>query len=91
MDFLPLSGIVVIDLTWHRAGPVTSRLLGNWGAEIIKIEAPTDQGDSMGGSREGFDYQNLHRNKKSLSVNLKTEQGQQILQRLVRKADVVLE
>ncbi|MGJ0624906.1 CoA transferase [Xenorhabdus bovienii] len=91
MDFLPLSGIVVIDLTRHRAGSVTSRLLGDWGAEIIKIEEPTDQGDSMGGSREGFDYQNLHRNKKSLSVNLKTEQGQQILQRLVRKADVVLE
>ncbi|CDH32287.1 CaiB/BaiF CoA transferase family protein [Xenorhabdus bovienii] len=91
MDFLPLSGIVVIDLTRHRAGPVTSRLLGDWGAEIIKIEEPTDKGDSMGGSREGFDYQNLHRNKKSLSVNLKTEQGQQILQRLIRKADVVLE
>ncbi|MCG3461970.1 CoA transferase [Xenorhabdus bovienii] len=42
MDFLPLSGIVVIDLTRHRAGPVTSRLLGDWGAEIIKIEEPID-------------------------------------------------
>ncbi|NDL14456.1 formyl-CoA transferase [Photorhabdus sp. HUG-39] len=91
MTALPLSGIVVVDLTRHRAGPVTSRLLGDWGAEIIKIEEPTDKGDSMGGTREGFDYQDLHRNKKSLSVNLKTKQGQGILQRLVRKADIVLE
>ncbi|MFP2240979.1 CaiB/BaiF CoA transferase family protein [Pseudescherichia vulneris] len=91
MLHLPMSELTVVDLTRHRAGPVTSRLFADWGAKVIKIEEPTDRGDSMGGSREGFDYQNLHRNKHSLSVNLKTEDGQQIIKRLVAKADIVLE
>ncbi|WP_202963177.1 CoA transferase, partial [Aeromonas aquatica] len=86
-----MSELTVVDLTRHRAGPVTSRLFADWGAAVIKIEEPTDRGDSMGGSREGFDYQNLHRNKHSLSVNLKTDEGQMILKRLVAKADIVLE
>ncbi len=91
MCHLPMSELTVVDLTRHRAGPVTSRLFADWGAVVIKIEEPTDRGDSMGGSREGFDYQNLHRNKHSLSVNLKTDEGQMILKRLVAKADIVLE
>lgn len=91
MNALPMADLTVIDLTRHRAGPVTSRLLADWGATVIKIEEPTDLGDSMGGPREGFDYQNLHRNKRSLSVDLKSSDGQAILKRLVAKADVVLE
>lgn len=91
MSQLPMYDLLVLDFTRHRAGPVTSRLLADWGATIIKIEEPADLGDSMGGSREGFDYQNLHRNKQSLSLNLKTDDGQSVLKKLVGKADVVLE
>jgi len=91
MPHLPLEGLVVLDLTRHRAGPVTSRLLGDFGATIIRIDAPDDQGDSMGGSRDGADYQNLHRNKMSLSLNLKTDEGRAIFHALVCKADVLLE
>lgn len=91
MSYLPLNDLLVLDLTRHRAGPVTSRLFADWGARVIKIEEPTDLGDSMGGSRDGFDYQNLHRNKQSLSLNLKSDDGQAVFRKLVRKADVVLE
>ena len=91
MPCLPLDGLLVLDLTRHRAGPYTSRLLADFGARVIKIEGPIDLGDSMGGSRQGFDFQNLHRNKESLSLNLKSEEGKSIFLKLVRKADVVLE
>lgn len=91
MTKLPLKDLIVLDFTRHRAGPVTSRLFSDWGADVIKIEQPSDLGDSMGGSRDGFDYQNLHRNKRSVSLNLKTEEGQTILRKLLRKADIVLE
>jgi len=91
MSYLPLKDILVLDFTRHRAGPVTSRLLADFGARVIKIEGPTDLGDSMGGSRHGFDYQNLHRNKQSLSLNLKSDEGRAIFRDLARKADVVLE
>lgn len=88
---LPFEGLLVLDLTRHRAGPVASRLLGDWGARVIKVEEPSDLSDSMGAPREGFDYQNLHRNKQSLSLNLKTGDGQAVFRRLVLQADVVLE
>lgn len=91
MSLLPLEDLLILDLSRHRAGPVTSRLFADWGARVIKIEAPSDTDDSMGGTREGFDYQNLHRNKQSLSLNLKTEEGKEIFRKLARKADVVLE
>ncbi len=91
MSLLPLENVTVIDLTRHRAGPFTSRLLGDWGATVIKVEEPTDKGDSMGGSRHGFDFQNLHRNKKSLTINLKKEEGQVVFKRLVKNADILLE
>ena len=68
MTRLPFTDLLVLDLTRHRAGPVASRFLADWGAQVIKIEAPSDISDSMGGKREGFDYQNLHRNKQSLSL-----------------------
>ena len=68
---LPLSPYTVLDLTIARAGPTAVRLLADWGATVIRIEAPVE-GD-IAGSRHGADSQNLHRNKRSLSLNLKTE------------------
>ena len=91
MTMLPFTDLLVLDLTRHRAGPVASRFLADWGAQVIKVEAPTDTSDSMGGKREGFDYQNLHRNKRSLSLNLKTTEGKSIFRKLAQRADIVLE
>jgi crotonobetainyl-CoA:carnitine CoA-transferase CaiB-like acyl-CoA transferase len=88
---LPFTDLLVLDLTRHRAGPVASRYFADWGAQVIKIEPPSDPSDSMGGKREGFDYQNLHRNKQSLSLNLKTEEGKAVFNKLVARADIVLE
>ena len=78
MAKLPLSHIKVLDLTAHRAGPTAVRQLADWGADVIKIEPPPEPGsntDAMGGSRHGFDFQNLHRNKQSLTLNLKSPEG----------------
>lgn len=88
---LPFTDLLLLDLTRHRAGPVASRFFADWGAQVIKVEAPSDVSDSMGGKREGFDYQNLHRNKKSLSLNLKTDEGKSIFRKLALRADIVLE
>ena len=91
---LPLSRFKVIDLTAHRAGPTAVRQLADWGAETIKIEAPAaiskDKG-SLLGSRHGFDMQNLHRNKRSLTLDLKSPEGKEIFFDLVKKSDVVVE
>jgi formyl-CoA transferase len=91
---LPLSRFKVIDLTAHRAGPTAVRQLADWGADTIKIEAPSaiskDKG-SLIGSRHGFDLQNLHRNKRSLTLDLKSEEGKKIFFDLVKNADVVVE
>ena len=75
MAKLPLSHIKVLDLTAHRAGPTAVRQLADWGAQVIKIEQPppndgSAKSDSMGGNRHGFDFQNLHRNKKAMTLNL---------------------
>jgi len=91
MAALPFTDLLVLDLTRHRAGPVASRFFADWGAQVIKIEAPSDSSDSMGGRREGFDYQNLHRNKQSLSLNLKMAEGKSIFRKLAQRADIVLE
>ena len=88
---LPLSHITVLDLTRVRAGPTAVRQLADWGADVIKIEQPGDGGGSMGGARLGPDFQNLHRNKRSLSLNLKSEAGRNIFLQLTEKADVVVE
>src|SRR5271165_2266985 len=86
----PLARFKVIDLTRVRAGPTCVRQLADWGADVIKIEAP--EGDSgLGGARHGPDFQNLHRNKRSLSLDLKSADGLEIMHRLVRDADVVVE
>ena len=88
-----LAGITVLDLTRVRSGPTCVRQLADWGASAIKIEMPEglDQGDPMGGPREGSDFQNLHRNKRALTLNLKTPEGVAVLKRLCERADVVVE
>ena len=86
----PLARFKVIDLTRVRAGPTAVRQLADWGADVIKIEAP--EGDAgLGGERHGPDFQNLHRNKRSLTLNLKAPEGLDVLHRLVKQADVVVE
>ncbi|CAH0310878.1 CaiB/BaiF CoA-transferase family protein [Roseomonas sp. CECT 9278] len=87
---LPLSGIVVLDLTLARAGPTCVRHLADWGAEVIRIEPPAFN-DGLGGSREGYDFQNLHRNKRSIALDLKTEEGKAAFFKLAAKADVLVE
>ena len=88
---LPLAHIQVLDLTRVRAGPTAVRQLADWGADVIKIEQPGDGGGTLGGARHGPDFQNLHRNKRSLSLNLKSDQGREIFFKLVNDADVVVE
>src|SRR5918997_3907257 len=88
---LPLSRFTVLDLTRVRAGPTAVRQLADWGAEVIKIEAPPSPGEGLGGPRHGPDFQNLHRNKRSLTLDLKAPEGIEIFRKLVRDADVVVE
>jgi len=91
MTALPLNGFTVIDLTAHRAGPTAVRQLADWGADVIKIEAPGEHTDATGSRRDGPDFQNLHRNKRSLTLDLKTPEGKKIFFQLAAKADVVVE
>src|SRR5690242_20392097 len=97
MSFQPasqaLSRFTVLDLTRVRSGPTCVRQLADWGANIIKIEMP-ERGDAMeplGGPRNGSDFLNLHRNKRSITLDLKTEEGVAVLKRLAAKADVLVE
>jgi len=86
----PLARFKVIDLTRVRAGPTAVRQLADWGADVIKIESP--EGDAgLGGERHGPDFQNLHRNKRSLTLNLKSPEGVAVMKRLVAQSDVVVE
>jgi len=89
----PLSRFTIIDLTRVRSGPTAVRHLADWGANVIKVEAPAavDKSKGMGGSRTGPDYQNIHRNKRSLTLNLKEDAGRDILFKLIADADVVVE
>ena len=87
---LPLAGVRVLDLTLARAGPTCVRHLADWGAEVIRIEPPAHN-DGLGGSREGYDFQNLHRNKRALALDLKTEQGRAVFFKLAKDADVIVE
>jgi crotonobetainyl-CoA:carnitine CoA-transferase CaiB-like acyl-CoA transferase len=88
-----LSRFTVLDLTRVRAGPTCVRQLADWGANVIKIEMPErgPDGHALGGPRTGPDFQNLHRNKRSLTLNLKAEAGRRILLEMVERADVVVE
>ena len=88
-----LARFTVLDLTRVRSGPTCVRQLADWGANVIKIEMPPDEkgGEALGGPREGFDFQNLHRNKRSITLNLKEKTGRTAFLRMVKKADVVVE
>jgi formyl-CoA transferase len=88
---MPLSRFVVLDLTRVRAGPTCVRQLADWGADVIKIEEPADGKEALGGPRHGFDFQNLHRNKRSITLDLKAPAGQEVFRKLVARADVVVE
>jgi formyl-CoA transferase len=89
---LPLSNIKVLDLTLARAGPTAVRHLADWGADVIRIEPPSKgSGDELLGYRDGPDYQNLHRNKRMMSLDLKSPEGHAAFMRLAERADVVVE
>ena len=89
----PLSRFTVLDLTRVRAGPTAVRQLADWGADVIKIEAPehADSAPVFGGGRHGSDFQNLQRNKRAVTLNLKAPRGLTLFKRLVAGADVVVE
>lgn len=88
----PLERFTVLDLTRVRSGPAAVRQFADWGANVIKIEQPSDLADDKpGGSAQFADYQNTHRNKKSISLNLKHPKGKALFLELVKKADVVVE
>ncbi len=86
-----LARFTVLDLTRVRSGPTCVRQLADWGANVIKIESPPGPEEPMGGPREGSDFQNLHRNKRSMTLNLKSPAGLAAFKRMVKKADVVVE
>ena len=85
-----LARFKVLDLTRARAGPTCARMLADWGADVVKIEM-TDEGSDMGSNRHGFDFQNLHRNKRSMTLNLKDPEGVEIFKQLAQSVDVVIE
>ena len=88
---MPLSGLKVLDLTLARAGPTCVRHLADWGADVIRIEPPPTGGEDIAGARHGFDFQNLHRNKRAMHLNLKDPQGHDAFMRLAAKSDVIVE
>jgi formyl-CoA transferase len=89
---MPLTGFRVVDLCRARAGPTAVRQLADWGADVIMIERPAALGsENLGGERDGFDFQNLHRNKRSLTLNLKDPRGRDVLFRLTDGCDVLVE
>ena len=88
-----LSRFTVLDLTRIRSGPTAVRQLADWGADVIKIDALSEDaaGEQPGGPRRGPDFQNLHRNKRAMTLNLKDPRGLAVFKRLVEQADVVIE
>jgi formyl-CoA transferase len=88
-----LERFTVLDLTRVRSGPTAVRQFADWGANVIKIDALTEDagGEQPGGPRHGSDFQNLHRNKRAMTLNLKDPKGLEVFSRLVAKADVVVE
>jgi crotonobetainyl-CoA:carnitine CoA-transferase CaiB-like acyl-CoA transferase len=92
---LPLDDIRVLDLTVARAGPTCVRQLADWGADVIRVEPPPEPGTAGAGTggqdRHDSDFQQLHRNKRALSLNLKAPQARDVLLRLADRADVLVE
>lgn len=88
---LPFTGVVVLDLTLARAGPTCVRHLADWGADVIRVEPPETIGEDVIGRRHGSDFQNLHRNKRAIRLDLKSREGYAVFLRLVGRADVVVE
>jgi formyl-CoA transferase len=86
----PLDDLTVLDLTAARAGPQCVRQLGDWGADVIRVEPPQRRAADLG-DRHGSDFQNLHRNKRSVALDLKSAWGHEAFLRLVARADVVVE
>ncbi|HEV7873805.1 MAG TPA: CoA transferase, partial [Enterovirga sp.] len=80
----PLAGIRVLDLTRVRSGPTAVRQLADWGADVIKIEMPegAEAGDPLGGPRHSSDFQNLQRNKRGMTLNLKEPRGREVFNQL---------
>lgn len=96
MPHLPASAALsryrVIDLTQVRSGPTACRQLADWGADVIQVQMPEHmRGDDTLGGQEGSDYQYTHRNKRSITVNLKEPEGIRVLKELIAKSDVVVE
>ena len=86
-----LSEITVLDLTRARSGPTAVRQLADWGANVIKIETPGTDGKADLSQRHGADFQNLHRNKQSMTLNLKSEVGLKVFYKMAENADIVVE
>ena len=86
-----LSGLVVIDLTRVRAGPTCVRQFADWGAEVVKVEIPASLGETDFSTRHDPDFQNLHRNKRSIGLDLKKRGGLRVLEKLVEGADILVE
>jgi crotonobetainyl-CoA:carnitine CoA-transferase CaiB-like acyl-CoA transferase len=88
-----LARFTVLDLTRARSGPTAVRQLADWGANVIKIELPEtgDGDDGLGGARNGPDFQNLHRNKRGMTLNLKSQGGLGVFKRLAERCDVIVE
>ena len=96
MPHMPASSALkrfrVIDLTQVRAGPTACRQLADWGADVIQVQMPEHmRGDDTLGGQDGSDYQYTHRNKRSITLNLKEAEGIATLKRLIAGADVVVE
>src|SRR5205809_6529998 len=87
-----LASFRVINLTQVRAGPTAARQLADWGADVSQVQMPEHmRGDDTLGGQEGSDYQYTHRNKRSITLNLKEPEGIEALKKLAAGADVVLE
>ena len=96
MPHMPASAALqrfrVIDLTQVRAGPTACRQLADWGADVIQVQMPEHmRGDDTLGGQDGSDYQYTHRNKRSITLNLKEPEGIRVLKQLIASADVVVE
>src|SRR5580765_2908386 len=87
---LPLSRFKVLDLTRVRSRPTAVRQFADWGADVIMIEAKTGSSD-IAGARDRSDFQNLHRGKRSLCLDLKAPRGREVLFRLAKSADLLFE